>query len=484
MNGGTFSIVIPTIGRSSLGTLLQALETSVGPLPDVVAIVDDRRGTPEPLELPELPRLADRIRVVRSGGRGPAAARNRGWRAVASPWIAFLDDDVVVETDWLAALARDLAAASDGGATQGRVTVPLPIDRKPTDWERNVAGLATARWITADCAYRRNVLERLGGFNERFPRAYREDADLALRTVGCGFSIARGTRRVLHPVRPSDPWVSVRLQAGNADDALMASLHGRAWHARAGASRGAFSEHVRTVTAALLAIGFALLWAWRTAAFAWRRIEPGPRTRREVATMAFTSAAIPFAAVVHRLRGELALRGRSRTALALFDRDGTLIEDVRDLRDPADVRPMVGARTALDRLRAAGVRVGVVTNQAAVGEGRVTPSELAAVHARLAKALGPFDVWAVCAHAADAGCACRKPLPELVLRAARETGVEPSACVVVGDIGSDVDAARTAGAEAILVPTPVTLDDEIARAPRVAQDLHGAVDMILAGHAS
>ena len=61
--------------------------------------------------------------------------------------------------------------------------VPLPTDRRPTDWERNTAGLAGASWITADMAYRRTALEAVNGFDERFPRAYREDADLALRSA-------------------------------------------------------------------------------------------------------------------------------------------------------------------------------------------------------------------------------------------------------------------------------------------------------------
>ena len=66
-------------------------------------------------------------------------------------------------------------------ATQGRFEVPLPGDRRPTDWERSTGGPGAARWATADMAYRREALAAVGGFDERFPRAYREDADLALR---------------------------------------------------------------------------------------------------------------------------------------------------------------------------------------------------------------------------------------------------------------------------------------------------------------
>src|ERR687885_130646 len=103
-------------------------------------------------------------------------------------------------SEWCAALERDLSELPwDVAGSQGRVRVPLPRGRRPTDWERNVAGLERARWATADMAYRRSVLEELGGFDERFPRAYREDADLALRAIAAGYSLVRGTRTVDHP---------------------------------------------------------------------------------------------------------------------------------------------------------------------------------------------------------------------------------------------------------------------------------------------
>ncbi|MYQ30761.1 HAD hydrolase-like protein, partial [Streptomyces sp. SID4956] len=60
-------------------------------------------------------------------------------------------------------------------------------------------------------------------------------------------------------------------------------------------------------------------------------------------------------------------------------------------------------------------------------------------------------------------------------------GVDPADCVVVGDIGSDVEAACRAGAHAVLVPTPVTRPEETAAAPHVARDLPAAVRLILDG---
>jgi hypothetical protein len=234
------------------------------------------------------------------------------------PWVVFLDDDVVPGPTWCDDLARDLAAAGrrTGGVT-ARIDVPLPADRAPTDWERNTAGLATARWITADMAYRREALDAVGGFDERFPRAFREDADLALRVQAAGWSLAAGTRTTTHPVRPAGRWVSVRVQAGNADDVLMNRLHGRDWWRRADAPRGRLPRHLAVTAAGAAAVACAVtarpaaaaacaaLWLAGTAEFAWARIAPGPRTRDEIVSMALTSVAIPPVAAWHWLGAQL-----------------------------------------------------------------------------------------------------------------------------------------------------------------------------------
>jgi glycosyltransferase involved in cell wall biosynthesis len=310
-----FDVVIPTIGRPSLARLLEAIDAQERPVEGRVIVVDDRRDDGEPLGgAGGLP--GANVTVLRGPAAGPAAARNAGWRASTAPWVAFLDDDVVPPPDWTARLAEDLErAAPDVAATQGRIRVPLPPDRRPTDRERNVAGLERARWATADIAYRRRVLEEVGGFDERFADAYREDADLGLRVVEAGHRIVTGGRRVDHPVGPADPWVSVRLQRGNAADPLMRAIHGPGWRARAGVAPGRRPRHVLVVTAGLLAIVAAITgrravaaagaagWLLGTAELAWARIAPGPRDPREVATMAVTSAALPWAAVGHWTRG-------------------------------------------------------------------------------------------------------------------------------------------------------------------------------------
>jgi histidinol-phosphate phosphatase family protein len=548
----TFDIVVPTVGRASLGRLLDALGAAEGPLPGRVLLVDDRRDRSRPL-LPgmRIPgRLGGRVEVVAGRGAGPAAARNLGWRRATGAWVAFLDDDVVPGARWLEELALDLEGlGAEVAASQGRVRVPMPKGRRPTDWERNVRGLETARWATADMAYRRAVLDEVGGFDERFPRAYREDADLGLRVVDAGYQIVSGGRVVEHPVRPAGRFVSVRLQAGNADDVLLQGLHGRGWRERAGVPGGRRARHLLVTGVGLLALGALLSarrgvpqggltppprttvgraetplrspasgwvgrrglvgrragwvslvaggWVAGTAELFLARVLPGPRTPGEVATMAVTSALLPPVATWHWLMGWLRLprlladgdHGPRATIspsseawapkAVLFDRDGTLVADVPYNGDPGRVVAMPGAREAVERLRAAGVATAVVSNQSGVGRGLLRVEQVEAVNRRVEELLGSLGPWMVCMHGPGDGCRCRKPGPGLIEAAAGALGVDPGECVVIGDIGADVEAARAAGARAVLVPTGVTRAEEVAAAPEVAADLLSAVELVL-----
>jgi HAD superfamily hydrolase (TIGR01662 family) len=515
----SYSVVVPTIGRPQLRALLDSVRVACanGQRPFDVVVVDDRpfpdEGANPPLDLGPGP--VPGVRVLRTGGRGPAAARNVGWRSVRTEWVAFLDDDVVVPAHWAEALERELAAAGPGVAgVQGRIVVPLPGHRPPTDLERNTAGLETAAWATADMAFRRSALQAVRGFDERFPRAYREDADLALRLREAGWDLERGVRFVEHPVRPAGSLASVRAQAGNADDALLRTLHGRDWRRRTGAGQGRLRWHAATVAAGLTAVAGCLAavlpgtrdpraarttaavagsaWVALTAAFAAQRLAPGPRPGDEgfgpeLGRMAVTSALIPFAAVAHRARGAWKWRrGLGERVPAwpppiravLFDRDGTLVHDVPYNGDPDAVVPMPGARRVLDGLRARGVHVGVVSNQSAIGRGLLTAAQVDAVDERVRRLLGPFDTWQRCPHQPEDECTCRKPEPGLVLRAAAALGVLPAECVVVGDIGADVGAAVASGAGGVLVPTEVTRREELSAAPVVAATLDEVVMLL------
>jgi histidinol-phosphate phosphatase family protein len=130
---------------------------------------------------------------------------------------------------------------------------------------------------------------------------------------------------------------------------------------------------------------------------------------------------------------------------ALFlDRDGTLIVDTGYPRDPALVVPVPGAIEALQVLRERFVFV-VVSNQSGIGRGIIAQAEADAVHARFVEVFAAagiaFARVMYCPHAPEAGCACRKPLPQMLL----DSGSPVVGAVMVGDKPADVAAGVAAG---------------------------------------
>jgi D-glycero-D-manno-heptose 1,7-bisphosphate phosphatase len=152
----------------------------------------------------------------------------------------------------------------------------------------------------------------------------------------------------------------------------------------------------------------------------------------------------------------------------VFDRDETIVVDVPYNGDPDRVEPAPGAKALLDRLRAAGLPLAVVSNQSGIGRGLVTPEAVNAVNRRVDDLLGPFAGFFVCPHAPDDACECRKPKPKLILDAARALGVDPSCLVVVGDRESDVEAARNAGSVPLRIAGPHQLGDAVERILKLA----------------
>ncbi|WP_323960334.1 HAD-IIIA family hydrolase [Arthrobacter sp. JZ12] len=169
---------------------------------------------------------------------------------------------------------------------------------------------------------------------------------------------------------------------------------------------------------------------------------------------------------------------RRKPKAVLLDRDGTIVIDVPYNGDPGKVLAMPGAHDVLQGLRAEGIPVGVLTNQSGIARGLLTHEQVDAVNQRVEELLGPFDVWEMCPHGPEDGCACRKPAPGMILKACEKLGLHPSEVAFIGDIGSDVEAARAAGATGVLVPTDVTRQEEIDAAPLVAPDLAAAIGLL------
>jgi histidinol-phosphate phosphatase family protein len=176
--------------------------------------------------------------------------------------------------------------------------------------------------------------------------------------------------------------------------------------------------------------------------------------------------------------------GTMAAQAVLFDRDGTLVDDVPYNGDPERVTLRPGAADAVAVARSYGLRVGLVSNQSGVGRGLLTLDQVHDVNGRVAELVGGFDVVRICPHHPAVWCGCRKPRPGMVLDAARSLGVDPRATWMVGDIGADVQAAHRAGARAVLVPTSVTRPDEVELAPVVCATVLEAVRHVLGAAAS
>lgn len=246
---------------------------------------------------------------------GPAAARNAGWQAAAAPIVAFTDDDCVPDAGWLGA---GVAAFIEGiDALWGTVRVPLP--ERPTDYERNEAGLARAGFVTANCFCRREVLKRIGGFDERFTMAWREDSDLYFTLLEHGCTVAHAPAAVvIHPVRPA-PWaVCLRQQRKSAFNALLYKKHPDLYrrHVQAMPPLGYYAIATALALASLaalaghplLATAACLLWLALTARFCGQRLRGTTHSPGHVAEMIVTSAVVPLLSIHWRLRGALRFR--------------------------------------------------------------------------------------------------------------------------------------------------------------------------------
>lgn len=175
------------------------------------------------------------------------------------------------------------------------------------------------------------------------------------------------------------------------------------------------------------------------------------------------------------------MRERSPCPAVFFDRDGTLMHDVEYCSDPAKVAIFADAIEALTRLRQAGFKIIVITNQSGIGRGYFTETDYRAVEAEMARqiGLGLIDATYFCADHPDAATERRKPGAEMVLEAARDHCIDLPRSFFVGDKGIDAQCGRKAGLRTILVQTGCETHADDAAADWLAMDLHEATEIIL-----
>ena len=145
----------------------------------------------------------------------------------------------------------------------------------------------------------------------------------------------------------------------------------------------------------------------------------------------------------------------SRRPAVFFDRDGTLIEDQHYCGDPAKVKLYPGVPEALDRLRQAGFRTIVVSNQSGIAHGLITEAQYHAVQAETLRQIGAgrIDGAYDCPDAPGTPSTRRKPEIGMLLEAAADFDLDLSASYFIGDKAADVECGRRAGMRTILVLT-------------------------------
>jgi glycosyltransferase involved in cell wall biosynthesis len=316
------SVVVPTYRRPRLlrRCLDALLAQTLPPQAYEIIVVDDGHEPRIASDVAELARQpgAPRLRYLRPAqGRGPAVARNCGWRAARGEIVAFTDDDTIPAADWLAEGERCLQAQPEWSAAAGTVQVPRASrGPRPTDHELMTLGLASAEFVTANAFVRRAALERVGGFDERFRRAWREDSDLQFRLIEAAGPVGRAPGALVqHPVRPEAWGVCLRQQRNTFFDALLFKKHPRLYRERIrrvppwdyylvvalslAAPALAGTGHAGAA-AACGGVALALV-----AGLAARRLKHTDRSPAHAAEMVLTSALIPFLSVYWRLRGAL-----------------------------------------------------------------------------------------------------------------------------------------------------------------------------------
>ncbi|WP_156396670.1 glycosyltransferase family 2 protein [Noviherbaspirillum sp. Root189] len=312
------SIVVPTRGRPQLlnrclaSLVLQSFDpdrfeiiiVDDGPSNDTREVVADwavhteEKGGPQVTYIPSM------------GPHGPAAARNHGWRAARGAIIAFTDDDTIARADWLRNGLQ--AFADDVHAVCGRIVMPL--EHTPTDYELDAKNLETAEFVTANCFCRKKVLEDLGGFDERFRFAWREDSDLHFRLLDYRANIVREPNAVMmHPIRPAGWGVSLQQVKKVQFDALLYKKHPTLYRRKIrGKPRWDFYLTVGALLVMLVSLPAdakgvtvlsGLVWAFMTVRFCVQRLRKTSKAPGHVLEMLVTSALIPPMAVFWRAVG-------------------------------------------------------------------------------------------------------------------------------------------------------------------------------------
>jgi glycosyltransferase involved in cell wall biosynthesis len=251
---------------------------------------------------------------------GPAAARNLGWKNANAELIAFTDDDCIPNQFWIYNLWMNYKnQRNQNAAFSGRTIVPIPS--RPTDYQRNIANLETAEFITANCACTKNALQKAGGLDERFTMAWREDSDLQFKFIELGIPLYKVPEaRIIHPVRKAKWGVCIKDERKGIFNALLFKKYPSFYKERIQPQppwnyyaiifcfficlTGLISK------SEMLAIAGISGWTILTTGFILRRLKNTSRSISHILEMIFTSMALPFLSIYYRIYGALKFKSR------------------------------------------------------------------------------------------------------------------------------------------------------------------------------
>lgn len=245
--------------------------------------------------------------------KGPAAARNAGWRIARGELVLFTDDDCIPSGNWIKNFYNAFRFYGQCDiALTGRIVVPLPPS--PTDFELNIAKLESADFVTANCACTKRALEMVNGFDEAFTMAWREDSDLEFCLLKKEIPIKKIEEAiVVHPARKA-PWgVSLKEQRKSMFNALLFKKHPELYKEKIGppAVRNYYLMIILLITffaewfrdSKVIALICLAAWLYLTIAFILKRLNNASLSINHITEMIATSVLIPFVSVFWNIYG-------------------------------------------------------------------------------------------------------------------------------------------------------------------------------------
>ncbi len=244
---------------------------------------------------------------------GPAAARNKGASLAKGELIVFTDDDCVPDNNWLQSYWNAFCKEQQKEIAFSGKTV-VPRSGKLTDYEKNIANLETAEFITANCACTKQAFKKVNGFDEDFEIAWREDSELQFKFITASVPIIKiNEALVVHPVRDA-PWaISLKEQKKSKFNALLHKKHPLLYKEKIGIKPLwnyyamvvllpiCILSYIKTLPV-IFAISFSC-WLFLVVQFIVKRLKGTSKNLNHIIEIIFTSVLIPFLSVFWNLYG-------------------------------------------------------------------------------------------------------------------------------------------------------------------------------------